>query len=269
MIKKQKVTNSLLTAVFIGILALYLFSTTAIIISMLPILTPNYSHLTLLTISYPLRILLPLVAFVAGYVATKNSNQVSRLFDGAVFLASYWWLQILLTGFVILVPVDMGFVSFTLPTVAPVILLSLYALYMRTKASTETVGLRREFMLYTATLAMTTIAALLVLNIHAIVRDNLFFNEFTLSANITSIVAPIIFVLLVVVGYCVLRHIKKPLMQLFFAIITATIYSFASTSAIYMFRSMPDKVWLVIATNIIALAAAIFLLRRIYVETKK
>lgn len=270
MIKVSKTSNSLFKSVFIGMLVIFILTTLGLIAGLPDTLPAKWWSLPLYALDYPLRFLMPIVAFAIGYFATMDTNKWSRLFDGAVFLASYWWFQMLFFTINLYVSepsVSYGsaFAQIVIPNVLPIVLLGLYVIYLRKKSVVETIGLRREFMIPTLTAAIATTILQLASITKALMLNNIVIDEANLSVNITSL-APILSVLIVTGGYFVLRRIKDPLTQWFFATIATTLYVFAAYALIYLFGLMPREMWLIIFGNVASILATLFLLYRIKVS---
>ncbi len=267
MIKKQKLQSSLFKPVVIAIIILYVLSTITLLLTLNDDLPHKWLSLPLFTLDYPLRLLMPVAAFVIGYYATNSNKIWSRLYDGSLFLVAYWWFQLLLFGISIYFlgthpSPGAAVVETVLPNVAPIILLGLYAIHISKKPRDDLPSIGKGFTWTTICVISLTILFQLAYIASSFVRNNIIFNEFTVSSNTSSLLPPFIFLILTLIGYYVFRRIKIPRIQVFLGFLAATPYVFSSYVWIYLFGAMPSETWLIIIGNIIGLSASAYLLYR-------
>lgn len=273
MTTKHNSADSFYKPIVYGVLSVYILTMIGLVMGF-PSRIPAEWWGPLFTIDYPLHILAPIAAFSIGYFALKQQKKWSGLFNGLVFLASYWWLQTLLIGvvFFAIPPIASSYIGTLIhsgiPCIAPLILLSLYVHYARRHPKAGTIGLRREFMLYTISITVLTVLLQSTFIALGAINGNMVFNEYTLSSNLTSVLSPAIFILITVIGYCLLARMKQPLTQLYLAVIAGTVYVFTAYAWIYIFGSMPAETWLIVGGNILGLLGSFILLQRVKLAYK-
>jgi|GEM_PF-2511995 len=230
MAKKETFQRSLYSYVILAALFAYFVSIISLISAMPEKVPVEWMSTPLLTLDYPLQFFAPVAAFAIGYLATRNKILWSRLFDGAAFAITFWWLQYGVTGLVVYLSPD-RLITILLPALLPLALLTAYAVTTRRqKAATKTVAsLLPTFMFITIAAALVVLLFQVASIGFALTYGDLLEGGFALHYH-TFLLLPPIALILFGLSYLLLRRYKSALLRWYVASIAAGIYLFISIS---------------------------------------
>lgn len=231
MAKKETLQPSLYPYIVLAALFAYFVSIISLV-SALPAAVPTeWMSTPLFTLDYPLQLFAPVAAFAIGYLATRNKALWSRLFDGAAFTITFWWLQYGFTGATTQLISTESAARLILPALLPLIFLAVYATIVRHRKDAAKIiaSLQPAFMFGTISAALVLLLFQVASISFAFTYGNLLTSGFALQYHSFLLLPPIALILFGL-SYLLLRRYKGGLLRWYVASMASGIYLFISIS---------------------------------------
>lgn len=250
-----------------GVLFLLVVYNTILILSHL---TPYFYQHSFWQSPFPLDTIIMsimlVVSFMIGYFATRNSRKLCRAFDGSVFLITYMWTYLLLSAFTVFFGVTTSTIPVMLSTNAVILIgLGIFASVVRRRSNQHTIAVYTTPFTLGFSLLYCIMALLVILSaISGSINNSPELSRFTFMGllNAAGYVLPL------VVGYFVLRHIRIIRLRLFLAALAASTFGLLSIclSNVISISTSRDDNWhtpaIIVASLVMSFTLLYFMRRK-------
>jgi len=183
----------------------------------------------LLTLDYPLRIVVPLLMFVTTYVVIKRGGRWPRLFYASVITLSYILLELLLFGLLLIVSEPGGnygaaMIHVVLPHAVPFVGLAIYA-YILGRSDAPLHGHNkslRALIIFSLFAIVSVLTFSLVVSVTSGGYANMHFDLY----SSLSFSLPIITIVVLAVSYVSLWTVKRAIERLYLSTLVASVFAF-------------------------------------------